>query len=76
MKQFEINKTYKADNGIRIKTIKRTDKTLFFKYLDPNCGEDMEKIYRKRIKIENDCENINLGDWWSTPHVYAKDEII
>ena len=75
MKQFEINKTYKADNGLRIKTIKRTDKTLFFKYLDPNWCDDMEKKYRKRIKIENDCENINLGDWWSSPHVFAKDEI-
>lgn len=29
MKQFEINKIYKADNGIRIRTVKRTDKTLF-----------------------------------------------
>lgn len=75
MKQFEIDKTYRASNGLRIKIIKRTDKTLFFTYLDPNWCDDMKKTYSKRIKINNDCENINLGDWWSSPHVYAKDEI-
>ena len=74
MKQFEINKIYKADNSIRIRTVKRTDKTLFFKYIDSNTFDKIGKTYRRKIKIENDCENIILRDAFCMPHVYAKDE--
>lgn len=74
MKQFEINKIYKAKNGLRIMTVKRTDKTLFFKYIDSNTFDRIDKTYRRKIKIENDCENIIIRDAFGAPHVYAKDE--
>lgn len=48
MKQFEIDKTYRASNGLRIKIIKRTDKTLFFTYLDPNWCDDMKKNIQQK----------------------------
>lgn len=33
------------------------------------------KIHRKKIGIKDDCENINLGDHWSSLHIFAKEEV-
>lgn len=73
MKKFEVGKSY-INKAITIEVVKRTDKTLFFKEF--NCFQvPDEKIHRKKIGIKDDCENINLGDHWSSLHIFAKDEV-
>lgn len=73
MNQFEIGKTYSDGEGIEIKVLKRTDKTITFIYTGKNWYEqDTEKEYRKKIqKYHKEYEAIELGTHWSAPSIMA-----
>ena len=53
MKKFEIGKTYSDGEGIEIEVIKRTDKTVTFRFSKPNWFEtDMYSEFRKKVSFE------------------------
>lgn len=74
MAKFEVGKTYSGE-GIEIIIIKRTDKTLYFKFTKPNWLEsDTFKIFKKKISFENlEHETIHLGSHWSAPRIIAEE---
>lgn len=60
MKKFKVGEVYKSD-GIEIKVIKRTEKTITFIFTDPY---EKEKEYRKKVlDCYKDCESIRLTDF-------------
>lgn len=73
MKKFEVGKIYRDEDGVEIEVIKRTEKTITFKFTKKNWFEkNIEKTYRKKIqKFHNDFESIEFGDCWSSPSIYA-----
>ena len=73
MAKFEVGKTYHGE-GIEILIIKRTDKTVSFKFTKPCWWEkDTEKVFRKKISFENlEHETIHLGSHWSAPEITAE----
>ena len=74
MAKFEVEKTYNSE-GIEIKVIKRTNKTLYFKFTKPNWLEsDTFKIFKKKISFENlEHETIHFGSHWSAPRITAEE---
>ncbi len=76
MKQFEVGKRYKEEEyGTEIEVIKRTAKTISFKYIKPWLyvdREDEDKTFRKKIQTYNkESECIELDSHWSAPNIYA-----
>lgn len=74
MKEFEVGKIYTGEYGIEIEVLKRTKKTITFKFTTPSWWEeDTEKEFRKKIQnFHKDFESIDLGSHWSEPSIYAK----
>ena len=73
MKKFEIGKTYSDGEGIEIEVIKRTDKTVTFRFSKPNWFEtDMYSEFRKKVSFENlEYETIHFGNHWAAPRITA-----
>ena len=73
MLKFEIGKVYKGDDGLEIKIIKRTEKTITFIYTKPNWLErDITKEFRRKIdRIHKKYESIGIGKHWSAPRIFA-----
>ncbi len=73
MKKFEVGKRYTDDdNNIEIIILKRTDKTVVFKYTSENWwSKDTEKEFRKKTHTSSGNETIHLGDHWSAPQIGA-----
>lgn len=76
MKKFEIGKTYSDGEGIEIEVIKRTDKTVTFRFSKPNWFEtDMYSEFRKKVSFESlEYEIIHLGSHWAAPRITATEE--
>ena len=76
-KRFEVGKTYTEDdtnkNGIEIKVLSRTEKTITFIYTKKNWFErEIDKEYRRKIQTySREYEIIDLGNHWSSPSIYA-----
>ncbi len=74
MIKFEIGKTYTTrsvcdhDCVFTIEVIKRTDKTITYK-------ED-DTVRRAKIRFNNDCEYIRIGNYSMAPNFSAKDLVI
>lgn len=73
MKKFEIGKTYSDGEGIEIEVIKRTDKTVTFRFSKPNWFEtDMYSEFRKKVSFESlEYETIHFGNHWAAPRITA-----
>lgn len=62
MKKFKVGEVYRND-GIEIKVIKRTEKTITFIFTNPY-EQELEKEYRKKVlDCYKDCESIRLMDF-------------
>ena len=72
MAKFEVGKTYHGE-GIEILIIKRTDKTVSFKFTKPCWWErNTEKVFRKKLYFDLEHETIHLGSHWSAPVITAE----
>ncbi len=73
MKKFEVGNIYIGQDDIEIKVIKRTEKTITFKYNKSSFWEqDTDKTFRRKIQNSyTEFESINLGNHWSEPTVKA-----
>lgn len=76
MKKFEVGKIYRDDEGVEIEAVKRTDKTIFFRFTKNSWFEkDTEKVFKRKISFENlKCETIHFGSHWSDLRITAKEE--
>lgn len=74
MMKFEIGKTYTTRNVcdydcvFTIEVIKRTDKTITYK--------EEDTVRRAKIRFNNDCEYIRIGNYSMAPNFSAKDLVI
>ena len=73
MAKFEVGKTYNSA-GMEILIVKRTDKTVSFKFTKPCWWEkNTEKVFRKKISFESlEHETIHFGSHWSDPEITAE----
>jgi len=73
MAKFEVGKIYNSE-GIEIIIVKRTNKTVSFKFTNPCWWEkNTEKVFRKKISFESlEHETIHLGSHWSDPEITAE----
>lgn len=75
IKKFKAGKIYKG-KGMAIEVIKRTEKTVTFHFMENSSWDnDSENIYRKKVLKEEGSELINLGNYWSSPKIYATWEV-
>lgn len=72
MARFEVGKTYNSA-GIEILIVKRTDKTVSFRFTKSCWWEkNTEKVFRKKIYFDLEHETIHLGYHWSDPEITAE----
>ena len=72
MAKFEVGKTYNSA-GIEILIVKRTDKTVSFRFTKPCWWErNTEKVFRKKIYFDLEHETVHLGYHWSAPEITAE----
>lgn len=72
MAKFEVGKTYRGE-GIEILIVKRTDKTVSFKFTKPCWWErNTERVFRKKIYFDLEHETIHFGNHWSDPVITAE----
>ena len=80
-KRFEVGKTYTEDDtnkiGIEIKVLSRTEKTITFIYTKKNWWkQEIDKEYRRKIQTySREYEMIELGNHWSSPSIYAINQV-
>ncbi len=73
MKKFEVDKIYKSD-GLEIEIMRRTDKTVWFRFTKPNWIEkDTRVIFRRKIQTYyKEYESINLENHCRAPQITAE----
>lgn len=75
--KFETGKLYGGEDGLEIRIIKRTEKTVTFVYAKPNWLErDTNKEFRRKIdRLHKEYESIGIGRHWSDPRIPAINKI-